>query len=220
MTNIGAVFYWMGGVITYPLQILIDKAILACGQSDSDLFSSDKFANSCDSFMLGNLDEYSFFQLICQIIGSKCSPEELRITTIGLLSQVSGTYQTINLLSATIQRWLIVDYPRSWLDQVRNPLAISSCFKDENLLFLQENHLNRLVPNVFDLMLKQSKLAKNQCLLVDNSSHRIVSAFDYGLQAIIFVDARRLEREYCMRKLVPWVPLEHRPGTVLQKPTI
>jgi beta-phosphoglucomutase-like phosphatase (HAD superfamily) len=216
MPDTRAIFFWMGGVLTQSIEPLMQAALAACGQPEVNLFSARGFASVCESLALGQLDDLAFCQAVCEMSGAKRSPEEFGNAVIASFSPVPRVIQTIERLPDTIQRWLIIDYPRSWFDQTRQRLSIHPCFHNEHLLFLQDSQLNRLVPDVFDFLAQQAKFRVDQCLVVDSNSHRAVAALDHGFPAAIFVDSVRLEREFVLRQFTARIPLEHRPATVIQ----
>ncbi|MDD5371189.1 MAG: hypothetical protein PHQ40_19070 [Anaerolineaceae bacterium] len=216
MPDTRAIFFWMGGVLTQSIESLLRSALAACGRPETNPFSAPGFASNCERLALGQLDDLTFCQAVCEISGAKSSPAKFRETVIATFSPLPGVTQAVQRLPDTIQRWLIIDYPRSWFDQVCERLLIQPCFPPERLLFLQDSRLNRLAPDVFDFLAQRSKFRADQCLVVDSNSHRAVAALDHGFPAAIFAGSDRLVREFIMRQFTARIPLEHRPATRLQ----
>ncbi len=215
MPDTRAVFFWMGGVISLSIEPLLRKA-LAEWDAEVNLFAKPGFAGACEDLAIGRQDDLAFCQAVCAIAGVEIAPVTLREAVVAAFEPKPRVVQTIQQLPRAVQRWLIVDYPRAWFERGADLFGIYPCFPEDHLIFLTESRLGRLVPDVFDFLAHRAQLRLDQCLVVDEESHRAVAALDYGFPSAIFVDARRLEREFVMRQFTAKVPLEHRPATVPQ----
>lgn len=216
MLDTRSIFFWMGGVLTQSIEPLLRSAFTAYGQPEPNLFSISGFASTCEQFSLGQMKETVFCQSITELVHGNIPANTLQEAAISSFSPIPQVCSTIQQLPQNYARWLIVDYPHSWFEQIRGRLQIDSCFSSKHFLFLHDYQLPRLLPDIFDLLVTRSGNRRDQCLVVDANSHRTVAALDHGLPAAIFVDASRLEREFVMRQFTARVPLEHRPTTVIQ----
>jgi hypothetical protein len=219
MPDTRAVFFWMGGVITQALEPLLTQALADCGQSGLNLLARPGFAQACADLTLGKRTDLDFCRDLCALAGADCTPGELGAAVIRAFAPTPGVIQTVDLLPPAYQRWLIVDFPRAWFEPVCQRLAIRPCFPAERTVFLPECGLSDLIPDVFDRLAARAQLTMQQCLVLDGSSHRAVAALDRGFPSAIFVDARRLAREFVLRQFTARVPLEHRPASILQRAT-
>jgi hypothetical protein len=216
MPDTKAVFFWMGGVITQAIEPLLCRALAACGQTGTNLLVRPGFSSACQSLALGKLDGLGFCREICAMAEAAISPEALQAALIAAFDPTPGVIQEIDRLPSAYRRWLIVDVPRTWFEQVCERLLIHPCFPPGGLIFLAETGLDRLEPDIYDYLAVRAGLRLDQCLVLDRSSHRAVAALDHGFPSAIFVDARRLEREFVLRQFTAKLPLEHRPATVIQ----
>jgi hypothetical protein len=214
------IFFWMGGVVTQALEPLLRQALASLapqGVLRTNLLAAPGFAAQCEAFTLGQVSDLDFCQAVAGIAGLDVSPAALRDAAVAGLAAAPGVIREIDRLPRAIERWLIVDYPQAWFDAACDRLAIDPCFAAENRIFLDRSRLPRLVPDVFDALAQAAHLPLEACLVVDAQSRRAVAALDRGFPAAIFVDARRLEREFVMRRFTARQPLEHRPETVIQQ---
>jgi hypothetical protein len=219
MPDTRAVFFWMGGVITQALEPLLTQVLADRGLAGVNLLARPGFAQACGDLTLGKCSDLDFCRDMCVLAGADCTPGELREASIGAFAPTPGVIQTIDLLPPAYQRWLIMDFPRAWFEPICERLGILPCFPAERTIFLPECGLSSLIPGVFDLLAARAQLTMEQCLVVDASSHRGVAALDHGFPSAIFVDSRRLAREFVMRQFTARVPLEHRPASVIQSHT-
>jgi hypothetical protein len=215
MPDTRVILFWMGGILAQPISSLIQDALAKYGRNDANLLSIPGFANSSERLALGQLDDLAFCQGICDTYGVNVSMEAFRDTVITSFVPCPEVIRTIAHLPEDYSRWLIVDYPRTWFDQVKERLMIPSCFSIDHILFLQESGLYRLIPNIFDFLANKTRYPQDQCLIFDADSHRTIAALIHGFPSAIYVDPKRLEREFALRHFTAKVPLEHRPPTVL-----
>ncbi len=215
MPDTRAIFFWMGGVLTQSVEPLMRSALSACGQPEVNLYSIPGFNNIVERLAIGQIGENEFCRAICKMRETGTTPEMLREAAVAALAPVTRVCQTINLLPESYTRWLIVDYPQSWFEQARNRLQVDSCFSANHIIFLQDSHLDRLVPDIFHYLAQCAGFHLDQCLGFFASSRRAVAALHHGFPSAIFVDAARMEREFVMRGFTGKVSLEHRPATVL-----
>ncbi|HEY3345409.1 MAG TPA: hypothetical protein VGJ97_10795 [Anaerolineaceae bacterium] len=219
MPDTRAVFFWMGGVVTQAIEPLLSQALAVCGHPGMNLLARPGFAEVCADLALGRRAGLDFCGDICALAGADCPAEELDAALISAFAPAAGVINTIDRLPPVYQRWLIVDIPREWYEPICERLCIQPAFPEGQVIFLPESGLPRLLPDVFDFLAARAQLRMDQCLVLDRSSHRAVAALDHGFPSAIFVDARRLAREFVLRQFTARVPLEHRPATVIQPPS-
>lgn len=201
MGEINQTIYWMGGVMTQPISTLLAKVISETG-SHVNVLGLPGFERRCEELTLGKMDDLTFLQSICSDAKADLKPEELRTKLLAAMEPVADVVETINLLPDSIGRWLVIDTPRPWFELIYKRLGIDKCFADEQLIFLSQSGLSRIIPDVFKHLTRTVKKTAEECLFFDLRSRRSVQALNYGMASAIFVDARRLKREYLLRKMI------------------
>jgi len=217
MGEISQFFFWMGGVVTQPLEPLLSTALQDAGSPPVNLPAREGFAQACEKLTLGALDELDFFREIASMAGVPAPPEKLREALLARVSALPDILPTIDLLPPSFGRWLVVDFPRAWFELLKDRLGLAPIFQDDHILFLDESGLKSLVPDAFFYLAHRTGHRLTQCLLFDADSHHCVSALYHGFPAAIQVDARRLNREFLLREFIPRGPLEHRPSTIVKE---
>lgn len=108
----------------------------------------------------------------------------------------------IDELSHSFDLWLISDQPQDRLARIPDYAHIERYFKNQ-ILFIPELGLAPLLPDLFYLASQQCNHPLSSCLLVTSDQRTATIAVNHGLNAIIFVDAFRLRREFNLRGLLP-----------------
>ncbi len=201
MGEINQTIYWMGGVMTQPIPMLLAKTVSETG-SHVNVLGLPGFEAMCEELYLGKIDEMAFLKSVCSKGKLEIKPEDLRGKMLAAAQPTPDVVETINSLPDSVGRWLVIDYPQPWFDKITERLGIGHCFTQKQFVFLSKCGLSRLVPDVFKYLTEHVKKDPEECLFFDLQSRRSVQALNYGMASAIFVDARRLKREYLLRKMV------------------
>ena len=215
MGEIRAIFFWLSGVYTQPLLALLAQALSqGCGHPVNPLALPD-YAAQVEGLITGKIAGPAFCQALGESVGSKDSPAALRDRILGGIIPNPGAIEVTRSLPEAIQRWLVVDLPRDWFERIAGQLRVDTCFAPEQKIFLPTSRLPRLIPDVFYLMAFQARLSMQECMLIDASTRRAVQALNHGLSTELYVDNRRLERMFIMRKFIDQPFPDHKPTTTL-----
>jgi hypothetical protein len=217
MPDTHAVFFRLGGVLTQAPEPLLREALASYGFPETNLYSVPGFSQACEQLALGQLDGIAFCRLISEISRTGVSADALQDALLAAFTPMPEVVSSINLLPEKYIRWLVVDYPRPWFGHIFDRLLVYDCFCDENILFLTEMNLPHFVPDALEALVQRSGYRRDQCLFLDYSSQRAVSALDAGYLPVIFVDATLLRREFILRHFTSSEPLEHRPANIRRK---
>ncbi len=206
-----SVFFWMDGVVTPPFSIILSKVLNDLGKNRVNLFALPNFAGLCDGLALGQIDDLTFCRSIGESAQLTIEPWALRERVIAAIAANPRVIQIIQLLPEPYERWLVIPFPASWFDQVAERLSILQCFTADKLIRLSQSGLGQVIPDVFYHLAWRAQITLPTGLLVDASSRRCVLSLNHGLPSAIYVDPRRLEREFIMRHFINQPQPMHRP---------
>ena len=212
MAEIRALFFWLGGVVTQPLFNVISNLLAKeAGHSEENFYALSGTIELIDDFSLGKMDDMTFCKRVGEVAGFSFKPRQLKEKIIKSLIPNPKVTQIIGLLPVNIQRWLIIDYPQSWFDQISERLEIRPCFSSDRMIFLEKAGLNEIIPDLLTYLTQISHLPINQCSLIDQNSRRSIQTLRYGMPAAIFVNARILEREFVLKRFIGQTQFIHHP---------
>lgn len=210
-----AIFFWMSGIITPSIPEILSKVLLDSGKQDVNLLALPNFQKLCDELTIGKIDELKFCNAICEMTGLKMKPKIFQEKILDAVSLNASVKRIINLLPENYDRWLVVDFPKSWFDHVSQNQAVSASFFQDNIVLLSKSKLMNVIPDVFYHLAYCAHVPLDEGLWIDASAKRTVEALNQGMQAAVFVDPRRLEREFTMRYFVTLPQPVHRPDVSL-----
>lgn len=128
--------------------------------------------------------------------------DELQVRLCRNAMVTPSVLETLDKLPVKYERWLIVDFPRDWFNAIQQRLGLGEFFSLDRTLFTSELGLTHLVPEIFSQTTSRSGYPRNEIILVDGDTPRAVQAVREGYSATIFIDARRLKRDFVLRKLI------------------
>lgn len=210
MVKTRALFFWLSGVIVPSLQTLLARALSDCGKSEVNLPGLTGFAGLCERLALGRIDSPAFCAALCEQTRLAAGPLELEAKIRERLKPLPRVLATIELLPEAYERWLVVDLPQGWLAETEG-LDLKRYFRQDRQVLLAGSGLPRLMPDVLYFLARRSQVPLEEGLLIDASARRVVQALNHGTQAAIFVDARRMEREFVMRYFIDRPQPGHKP---------
>jgi hypothetical protein len=208
-----AIFFWLSGTFTQPLPALFAQALNeGCGRPVNPL-ALVGFAAQVEELATGKIAGLSFCQTLSESAGSKVSPEALCDRILEGVIPNLGAVEATRLLPESLERWLVVDLPVDWFERIAGRLGLKACFAPERTVYLPASQLPRLIPDVFYRLGFLAQLSLQDCLLIDASARRAVQALKHGLSTELYVDNRRLERMFVMRKFIDRPQPVHKPAT-------
>jgi hypothetical protein len=210
-----ALFFWMEGVITPSFHALLSQAILDLSHTQVNLFALPNYSGLCDELALGLIDDLTFFRSIGAAAQLAIEPQAFRDRVIAALTANPGIIPTIQLLPEPYERWLVIPFPDNWFDQTAERLGVIACFPAEKMIRLSKSGLGQVIPDVFDYLALRAQIPLDVGLLFDASARRCVQGLNHGLPTAIYVDPRRLEREFIMRHFINRPQPIHKPDVSL-----
>lgn len=210
-----AIFFWLSGVYTQPLSALLAQALSQVRGQPVNPLALPQYAAQVEGLVIGKIDGLAFCQSLGESAGTEDSPVALRDRILGGITPNPGAIEVTRMLPEQIQRWLVVDLPVDWFELIAEQLGVSACFSLEHMVFLPTCHLPSLIPDVFYHLAFLAQLPMKSCLQIDASGKRAVQALNHGLSTELYVDNRRLERMFIMRRFIDRPHPVHKPDTTL-----
>jgi hypothetical protein len=202
MKSLQGIFFWFGGVLVPALPEVTVREIY--GRPFETVPPQTRLAlrRLAQELALGKVDGCQYCQRALLSCQSSLGEAELAARILeGCTLQLSFE-KSVDRLPAALSRWLVVDYPQDWFFPLARRLDVLSRFPEDRILFTSNFGLARFVPDVFDHILQQANLPLEAVMIVDGLVPRAVEAVRYGFSSTIFVDDRRLERDYKLRQLI------------------
>jgi hypothetical protein len=202
MRETRAVFFWFGGVITRSLPELIAQETFDLPIEQIDIGTRLYLRESIQNLYTGKTDGYAYCLKVLEQCQSNMVADELQDRLVRNAMTTPSVMETIDRLPSIYERWLVVDYPREWFNDIQQRLGLEALFSLNRTIFTSECGLTHLVPAIFYQITSRSEYEEGEVVLIDGDTPRAVQAVREGFSATIFVDARRLRRDFALRKLI------------------
>lgn len=217
LPKIDAVAFWLEGVLTPSLADLCADVCFARPIASVDIQPRLGLRAAAEQLALGRLQPLDFCQQVVEISGVGLTAPALEAALLERLRLRDDVSPIIADLPASIARWLVTGLPRPWLEvAVAQPLP--ALIPPDRWLFTADLGLPRLIPDLFAAWTDRAGLPMSACMIVDAVTPNAVAAVRHGLHSAIYVDARRLRREFVLRRLLPPPPGFVFPGPVDAEP--
>jgi hypothetical protein len=150
------------------------------------------------ALLTGSLTELDFLHRVALLLS-----EKIPITESDLLSSLSVDHRPLSVVSnlrKDKEVFLFSDYPKPWLEMIDRNVDLISSFN--KVIYSQDLHCSNLQEDIFTRLKVIGEIKEGSCLWVDKNSFRTSRAIHNGIDAIIYVDERRLRRELSLRSLL------------------
>jgi hypothetical protein len=211
MGNIEAILFWMGGVVTQSIPEILSNTIRETGQKAGNLYTLPGFSHAMEQFILGQLDDLSFCRQIAEILKLKNDPTTLRQKILDAFMANELALEVIQKLPVYYQRWVVVDLPCAWYEQIASRLDLPLYFYSNKQIFLPSSQLQQLVPDLFYYLSQSVQLAANHCLLIDPSIKRAIQGINQGFPSAHYINPQLLEREFNLRGFIGKMKVHNKP---------
>ncbi len=194
-----AIFFWFGGVITGTVSERT-RAVLSPGSGGQESVGLMKaIREPAEMLSLGKIKALDYCQQAIDICGSNITAAELarKITDTAAINQT--VVDLIAKIPKIYARWLVVDYPPDWFEDLSKQWDIEAIFPRTQCIFTSDLKLPRMVPEFFYHLPSAAGLAMNDCMIIDPVTPRATAAMRHGLAAIIYVYPERLKHELALQ---------------------
>jgi hypothetical protein len=99
------------------------------------------------------------------------------------------------------ERWLVVDYPQAWYEQLSDRAQIDTLFPGDRLIFVEQLELLSMTPDIFYRLPQKAKRPMQECIIIDGDAGRAVQSLKHGLAAIFYVYLERLKLELALQEI-------------------
>ena len=144
-----------------------------------------------------------FWQRILSSTDLKMERHALEEKVINGYKPVDGIIAVLKELRNGNSLSLFSQLPRGLFTALSARSGLNELFSDSDIYFTSEMNLENTTTDVVNHLMAGKCLIPGKSVLVDADSRRTSAAIRAGMDAIIFVDARRLRREIALRGLLP-----------------
>ena len=199
MKTYNAIYFWFGGVLTDTVSGRT-KAVLSPGsggRKSGDLIKAIR--KPAEMLSLGKINILEYCHQSIDICASNITAAELahQITDTASINQT--VVDLVSKIPEAYARWLVVDYPPDWFEDLSKRWDIESIFPRNQLIFTSDLNLPRMVPEIFYRLPSAAGLAMDDCMVIDPVTARATAAMRHGLAAIIYVYPERLKHELALQ---------------------
>jgi hypothetical protein len=157
----------------------------------------------CEDLSLGRINRHAFCSRVVELVALNIPIENFETQLKKLFSVRTPVLDVIKSLPASYQIWLILDIPQEWYQSLEDRFSLRIFFPEDRLIFTTSAHAHRLDPDIFYYISRIANQPIDACVIVDGHSSRAVHAVRHGLSSTIFVDTRRLIRDFTLRGMLP-----------------
>lgn len=202
MPQINAVGVWFGGVLATALPDVCAQVCADAPLTTLDIQVREWLRAKAAELAVGDINTSRFCQQIIDSMDFRGSINDFETAILESIRLRQDVLDVIQMLPPQITRWIICDYPRDWCEAaVMHPLLKVTPI--QQMIFTAEIGAAQLTPALFYEWSKRARQPLSRCLLIDASTPRAISALQHGLHATIYVDAKRLQRDFYLRRIVP-----------------
>jgi FMN phosphatase YigB (HAD superfamily) len=205
LPRIEHIVFIAGGVLVQRLEDLVLE-ILDPGQSlphQKRLQSSElerRVAN-------GDISSENYCRQMTALVGVDEGGIEPCAVIAERVTFLPGVVTVLTELAEGIALSLVSDYARQWIFPFFNRSGLDTFFNGSNTFFLDEHKAPAAYPALFSYLVKDDVLRPGYSLWVDYNSSRTSAAIRHGIDAALFIDAKRFYRDLGLWSLVPMVAL-------------
>jgi FMN phosphatase YigB (HAD superfamily) len=202
LKNIHQYYFVFGGVIVKPLcEIVLEQL-----RSLNDPAWQRKYQDLYDletRLSLGNIAKADFFQKAASLSAFELKADELEAMVFKKAEPIPGIMDILNELHGKNVLFLFSQYPPEIYAPLGSRFGLELLIPRKNVSFASEMSLQNMTTAIIEKLCLEQGLIPGRSLWVDSDSHRTSAAIREGVDAIIYVDSRRLRREIALRGLLP-----------------
>ena len=202
MKPIDRYYFVLGDVIIRSLSWTIintfkDKPIFSDGAIRKKLYECEA------DYSLGRISNEKFFIEATKISSMNMGPDEFESIIYNKVELIEGILEVIKELGKQYSLFLFSQYSPEFFDELSSRLNISDTFPDKNILYACRTGLPDLTDCLFEKIISEKWVIPGRSIWIDSDPHRTSASIRAGIDAIIFLDSKRLRREIALRGFLP-----------------
>lgn len=206
MREVNAVVFWLGGVVATSIHEETMRALYPEAEPGSHSTLFHMLREQAEQLGVGRISPLDYCGRALEISTGSGSAEQLEARILASLQPSAGVLGVMGNLPVGCQRWLASDYPTGWLQILLVNHGLEEWFPTDRVVEIARLGLKRMVPEVFAEILRCVRQSRETVMLVDADATRAVAAVREGVSATVYVEPRRLLRDFALRKLVAGDP--------------
>jgi len=193
------IFCWLGGVLTDTVAELTVAQLVPQAGGHQALQTRQIIRRLAEELSLGRLALSGYCEQAIASCGARISPALLERGIVESASLCTPVAELIAEIPAVYERWLIVDYPPDWYEEITERLGTQSLFPEDRIVATSALNLSRMVPEIFYHLPGCAGRSMEECITIDALSARAVESMRHGLASIIYVYPERLKLELALQ---------------------
>jgi hypothetical protein len=177
-------------------------ALLTPGYKGHDfVFVRQQLRALAEEAALGKLSPAAYCEASLAVCKSTMPASALEQELIAAAALRQPLAQLIQEIPATYERWLVVDYPQAWYEQLSDRAQIDALFGGNHLIFIEQLELLSLLPDVFYRLPQKATRPMSECIIIDGDANRAVQSMKHGLTSVFYVYVQRLKLELALQEI-------------------
>jgi hypothetical protein len=200
--RIDRLVFWMAGVLTPHLsQVTLVQTLNAGSPAPADMVFA--LTDLERELATGALSPSEYCEQALHLTRADMPAAELERRIVDALSLHADILRVIDALVGQYDVRLLANIPARWMDAVMDHLDLSSRFDAGRIAVVSDYAPRDLSADLLPRLVEAGVITPGRTLLVDDDPLRAETAIRAGLDAALFVDARRLYRDLGLWGLVP-----------------
>jgi FMN phosphatase YigB (HAD superfamily) len=202
LPHIRSITFWLGGIIAPHLWQLTRDALALNGAPPTP--------NLCYSLLdlgreasAGALDSDAYCRRAAELASVRIAPAQLAADIESRITITPGILGLLDELGVTYQLYLMSDYPDRWLRPLLQGTGLGQRFSDRSIIMASAYGGIRQPADLQRALATVQVVPLDEALVIDPDSRRVMAEIRAGIKAALFVDVRRLRREFVLWAMLP-----------------
>jgi FMN phosphatase YigB (HAD superfamily) len=202
LPNARSIAFWLGGIVAPHLWQLARDALALNGV----LPTSELCYALLDlgrEVSTGALDSDVFCRRVTELPSVQIASEQLAADIEDRITLTPGILDLLDELRSTYQLYLLADYPDRWLRPLLQHTGLGQRFPDQSIIMASTDGGIRQAEDLQRALAAVQTAPLDEALVIDSEPRRVMAEIRAGIKAALFVDVRRLRREFVLRAMLP-----------------
>lgn len=200
--RIDRLVFWMAGVLTpHVSQVTLVQTLDSPSAAPPDMVFA--LADLDRELATGALSPAEYCQQALHLTRAHMQAAELERRIVDAIPLHADILRVVDALIGRYDVRLLANLPPYWLDGLMGRLDLAARFDADRIAVAVDYHPRDLSADLLSRLVDAGIIVPGRTLLVDDDPLRAETAIRAGLDAALFVDARRLYRDFGLWGLVP-----------------